>query len=159
MTVDIQDGYGDNLENAIAHLIDLGVVGVNLENCSRDDNLYSPDIAADTIKRVLAVAKHKDVPDFVVNGRCDVLVQGGRFDGVLDRGKRYLAAALSCGYCIASSCQGFAPGKRSQSSRRQDIIDIGKHQRSSRLVENRSAPASAMNHSKKLCLISSYARA
>jgi 2-methylisocitrate lyase-like PEP mutase family enzyme len=95
LTVDIQDGYGDGLEKAIAALIDLGVVGVNLEDCSKDGNLYSPDIAVDRIKRVLAVAKHQDVPNFVVNGRCDVLVQGGRFDEVLSRGKRYLTAGAT----------------------------------------------------------------
>lgn len=96
LTVDIQDAYGDRLEEAIAGLIDLGVVGVNLEDCDKAKRkMYSPEMAAERVKRVLIVAKHKGVPDFVVNARCDVLVQGGIFDEVLVRGRQYIAAGAT----------------------------------------------------------------
>lgn len=58
LMVDIQDGYGDSLERAINSLIDFGVVDVNLEDCDKNNSLYPPDIAAERIKRTLAVAKH-----------------------------------------------------------------------------------------------------
>lgn len=92
LTVDIQDGYGDSLEKSITTLIGCGVVGVNLEDCDKNGKLYPVDTAVERIKRTMAVAKNKHVPDFVVNARCDVLVQGGKFDEVLDRGQKYLAA-------------------------------------------------------------------
>lgn len=96
LTVDIQDGYGDRLEEAIAALIDLGVVGVNLEDCDKvKKRLYSPEAAAERVRRALATAKNKGVPDFVVNARCDVLVQGGAFEEVLVRGKQYIAAGAT----------------------------------------------------------------
>jgi 2-methylisocitrate lyase-like PEP mutase family enzyme len=106
LTVDIQDGYGDSLEKAIATLIDFGVVGVNLEDCDKNNKLYSPETAVERIKRTLAVAKSKHVSDFVVNARCDVLVQGGELDEVLDRGKRYLAAGATTVFVWGGSSRG-----------------------------------------------------
>lgn len=72
LTVDIQDGYGESLEKAIGTLIDLGVVGVNLEDCDKKNQLYSPDAAEERIKRALGVVKSKGIHDFVVNARCDM---------------------------------------------------------------------------------------
>jgi 2-methylisocitrate lyase-like PEP mutase family enzyme len=96
LTVDIQDAYGNRLEEAIAALIDLGVVGVNVEDCDKaNKKMYSPEVAAERVKRALTVAKHKGVPDFVVNARCDALVQGGEFDEVLVRGRQYIAAGAT----------------------------------------------------------------
>lgn len=106
LTVDIQDGYGDSLEKAITALIDYGVVGVNLEDCDKNGKLYSIDGAVERIKRTLLVAKHKRVPEFVVNARCDVLVQGGKFDEVLDRGKKYLAAGATTVFVWGGSSRG-----------------------------------------------------
>ncbi|KAN0102175.1 Phosphoenolpyruvate phosphomutase domain containing protein [Hyaloscypha variabilis] len=106
LTVDIQDGYGDSLEKAITALIDYGVVGVNLEDCDKNGKLYSVEEAVDRIKRTLVVAKHKNVPDFVVNARCDVLVQGGKLDEILDRGKRYLAAGATTVFVWGGSSRG-----------------------------------------------------
>jgi 2-methylisocitrate lyase-like PEP mutase family enzyme len=106
LTVDIQDGYGDSLEKAITALIEYGVVGVNLEDCDKNGKLYSIEEAVYRIKRTLVVAKHKRVPDFVVNARCDVLVQGGKLDEVLDRGKRYLAAGATTVFVWGGSSRG-----------------------------------------------------
>ncbi|KAI1179510.1 Phosphoenolpyruvate/pyruvate domain-containing protein [Nemania sp. FL0916] len=96
LTVDIQDAYGGALEEAITALLDLGVAGVNLEDCElATGNLYSADEAAQRIKRVLDVARQRGVDDFVVNARCDVLVKGGDLEEVLSRGKKYLAAGAT----------------------------------------------------------------
>ena len=107
LTVDLQDGYGDRLEEAIAALIDIGVVGINLEDVDKDtQKLYSPEIAAERVERALAAAKSKGVPDFVVNARCDVLVQGGTLDEVIARGKRYLAAGATTVFVWGGSKRG-----------------------------------------------------
>ncbi|KAI1153769.1 Phosphoenolpyruvate/pyruvate domain-containing protein [Nemania diffusa] len=96
LTVDIQDAYGPDLEKAIDALIDLGVAGVNLEDCElATGNLYDIDEASSRIARVLAVAARRGVPDFVVNARCDALTKGWSVDEVLVRGKRYLAAGAT----------------------------------------------------------------
>ncbi|KEF59800.1 uncharacterized protein A1O9_04648 [Exophiala aquamarina CBS 119918] len=57
--------------------------------------LYSPEMAAERVRRALAIAKKKGIPDFVVNARCDVLVQGGKLEEVLLRGKQYIAAGAT----------------------------------------------------------------
>jgi 2-methylisocitrate lyase-like PEP mutase family enzyme len=106
LTVDIQDGYGESLETAIGTLIDYGVVGVNLEDCDKEGNLYSSEVAVGRIKRALAIAAKHHVPDFVVNARCDVLVHGGTLDEVLDRGKQYLAAGANTVFVWGGSRRG-----------------------------------------------------
>ncbi|KAM0262790.1 hypothetical protein ACHAQJ_001584 [Trichoderma viride] len=96
LSVDFQDGYGDELEQGITELIQAGVVGVNLEDYNGSTKkLYSASVAADRIKRVLSTATALGVPDFVVNARCDTLVQGGGFEEVIERGHAYLAAGAT----------------------------------------------------------------
>src|SRR5271169_2721476 len=42
LTIDWQDGYGERLEEGIEKLLDLGVVGINLEDCNKEtEKLYS----------------------------------------------------------------------------------------------------------------------
>lgn len=109
LTVDVQDAYGDRLEEAIAALIDLGVAGVNLEDCDKESQkMHSSETAAERVKRALAVAQSKGVPDFVVNARCDALVQGGKFDEVLLRGKEYLAAGATTVFVWGGSRRGIS---------------------------------------------------
>jgi 2-methylisocitrate lyase-like PEP mutase family enzyme len=36
LSVDWQDGYGDRLEEGIEKLLQLGVVGINLEGCDKE---------------------------------------------------------------------------------------------------------------------------
>ena len=82
LTVDLQDGYGDQLDDALQGVIDLGAVGVNLEDAT-NDGMYKAEEAASRIRQVLEVAKRNDIPDFVVNARSDTLLHGG-----FDRGRR-----------------------------------------------------------------------
>lgn len=96
LTVDLQDGYGDRLEEAIRGVVARGGVGCNLEDCNKETHvMYAPDEAVQRITRALAAATAAGVPDFVVNARCDVLVRGGELEEVLLRGRKYLAAGAT----------------------------------------------------------------
>ena len=107
LSVDIQEGYGDQLEEAINAVLDLGVVGVNIEDVDRTtQKVYAIDVAVERIKRVLEVARSRGVPDFVVNARCDVLVQGGEIAEVLERGKQYLAAGATTVFVWGGRARG-----------------------------------------------------
>lgn len=107
VTVDFQDGYGDDLESAITELIRLGVVGANLEDCDKNSGkMYSKVQAVARIKRVLAVARSQGVPDFVVNARCDTLIHGGELLEVISRGQAYLAAGATTVFVWGGSVRG-----------------------------------------------------
>ncbi|BCS18651.1 isocitrate lyase/PEP mutase family protein [Aspergillus puulaauensis] len=96
LTVDIQDGYGEQLEDSIKQVIEAGAVGVNLEDFDKErKQFYSASDAVDRIKRVLATATALGVPDFVVNARADALVYGGAFDEVVSRGHAFLDAGAT----------------------------------------------------------------
>ncbi|KAL2814586.1 Phosphoenolpyruvate/pyruvate domain-containing protein [Aspergillus granulosus] len=108
LTVDLQDGYGAHLENAIGELLSLGnVVGINLEDFNRDTNDFFPvSEAADRVRRVLAVARERGVPNFVVNARCDLLAHGGTIEEVIERGKAYLDAGATTVFVWGGSARG-----------------------------------------------------
>ncbi|EHK18832.1 uncharacterized protein TRIVIDRAFT_193913 [Trichoderma virens Gv29-8] len=90
-TVDIQDAYGEKLE----------------EDVNKDtQKLYSLQEAAERIKRTLKVAENLGVKDFVVNARCDVLIHGGQLSEVLTRGKAYLAAGATSVFVWGGSKRG-----------------------------------------------------
>ncbi|KAH8897974.1 Phosphoenolpyruvate/pyruvate domain-containing protein [Thozetella sp. PMI_491] len=102
LTVDLQDGYGDRLEEAIKAVIDLGVVGVNLEDCDRDtDAIFDESVAVDRIKRALKVAAEAGLPDFVINARADSYLKGGTLDESIRRGKLYLEAGATAVYILS----------------------------------------------------------
>ena len=103
MTVDWQDGYGDRLEEGIGKLVELGVVGINLEDCQKEtEEIYPIKEATERVKRVLAVAKEHGVADFVVNARADSILRGGVISEVIERGKAYLAAGATTVFVLGS---------------------------------------------------------
>ena len=103
LTVDIQDAYGEQLEEAIGGLISLGVSGVNLEDCDRDtQKMHSQEIAVSRIERALSTAKEHEVPDFVLNARCDTLMHSGNLEDALQRGRAYLAAGATTVFVLGS---------------------------------------------------------
>jgi 2-methylisocitrate lyase-like PEP mutase family enzyme len=107
LTIDWQDGYGERLEEGIEKLLDLGVVGINLEDCDNEtQKLYSAEEAVARVKRALAVAEKCRVPDFVVNARTDVLLKGGLIDEAIARGKAYLAAGATTVFVLGGSVRG-----------------------------------------------------
>ncbi|KAF1939066.1 PEP phosphonomutase-like protein [Clathrospora elynae] len=98
LTVDFQDGFGDQLEEGLRAVIKLGAVGINLEDLSRESNrLYSIEEAQERIRRVMKIAEEEGVPDFVVNARTDALFTSpsNDLDEAIARGKAYLAAGAS----------------------------------------------------------------
>lgn len=105
ITIDFQDGYGEQLEDGISKLIDLGVVGINLEDYDKEAKvMYSVDEATDRIRKVLVIAKRRGVPDFVVNARCDTLVHGGGLPEVW--------TGISLCWCYECICLGrVLPGR------------------------------------------------
>lgn len=107
LTIDIQDGYGKRLEESIGALVDMGVAGVNLEDCDKDtQKMHSKAEAISRIKRALSTARQHGMPDFVVNARCDTLVQGGQLAEVIERGKAYLAAGATTVFVWGGSKRG-----------------------------------------------------
>lgn len=103
LTVDWQDGYGDRLEEGIGKLVELGVVGINLEDCRKEtEEMYPIKEATERVKRVLAVAKEHGVADFVVNARADSILRGGVISEVIERGEAYLAAGATTVFVLGS---------------------------------------------------------
>ncbi|KAH6911149.1 PEP phosphonomutase-like protein [Coprinopsis sp. MPI-PUGE-AT-0042] len=93
LTVDLQDGFGNQLEDAVRAVIRLGAVGANLEDYGREVNgLYDLPTAVERIRRALAVAAEEGVPDFVLNARSDAVFAGEGADDAIARGKAYLEA-------------------------------------------------------------------
>jgi 2-methylisocitrate lyase-like PEP mutase family enzyme len=96
LTVDMQDGFGLQLEEGVQRVIEMGAVGINLEDYAREKNaLYTISEAQDRIRRVMKIAIELDVPDFVVNARTDALFVENSVDEAIQRGKAYLAAGAS----------------------------------------------------------------
>ncbi|KAH8660595.1 phosphoenolpyruvate phosphomutase-domain-containing protein [Xylariales sp. PMI_506] len=115
LTVDLQDGYGDRLEEAIRELLALGVSGVNLEDRDKATlALLPPATAVERIKRVLAVAASEGVPDFVVNARCDVLLTGGEMPELISRGKLYLDAGATTIFVLGGAARGVSRAEVAQ---------------------------------------------
>ncbi|KAJ4352355.1 uncharacterized protein N0V89_007703 [Didymosphaeria variabile] len=99
LTVDFQDGYGDRLEEGVKKVLEVGAVGINLEDLSRErDALYDVDEAVARVKTVLRVAAEAGVPDFVVNARTDALLAGHPVEEAIKRGKAYLEAGATTAF-------------------------------------------------------------
>ncbi|KAI0858874.1 phosphoenolpyruvate phosphomutase-domain-containing protein [Xylaria cubensis] len=106
LTVDIQDAYGDRLDEVVAAVVKAGAVGANVEDMKEDGTLWSCEEYAERIQRVLRVAKENGCEGFVVNARCDVLSPASKRQGkegeeerlleeTVRRGKRYLDAGAT----------------------------------------------------------------
>lgn len=108
LTIDLQDGYGPRLEEAISSVIAAGAVGVNLEDVDKETGVqYSPADAVDRITRALAAAKKEGVPDFVVNARCDTLLRStGPIEEAFSRGKKYLDAGATTVFVLGGGKRG-----------------------------------------------------
>jgi len=99
-TVDIQDGYGDRLEEVIRRVVtELGAVGVNLEDSHHETNKMMGEAeAVERVRRAVEVAAKLGVPDFVVNARSDTFLMGGELDESIRRGKKLLEAGATTVY-------------------------------------------------------------
>jgi 2-methylisocitrate lyase-like PEP mutase family enzyme len=112
LTIDLQDGYGDQLIEAMQGAIAAGAVGANIEDSYPEKGfgdgmacLKSVEEASERIRTAMRVAKEMGVPDFVVNARADVLCLRPNPEGwsremmvqeTVRRGKAYLDAGATC---------------------------------------------------------------
>ncbi|RDW67012.1 phosphoenolpyruvate protein [Coleophoma crateriformis] len=107
LTVDWQDGYGQRLEEGIAALLALGVVGINLEDSEgTTQQLMEAAEATERVRRAVAAAERQGVRDFVVNARCDALLFGRDIEEVVRRGKAYLAAGATTVFVWGGGTRG-----------------------------------------------------
>lgn len=98
LTVDLQDGYGEELEAAVAEVIALGAVGINLEDSNTVGGVMRLEDVDEQIRRircVLTVARQHGLHDFVVNARTDCVLLGHNVEEAVERGKKYLAAGAT----------------------------------------------------------------
>ena len=104
VTVDFEGGYSesdDELADNVSRLIDLGIVGINLEDrVVKGSGLYGIERQARRIAAIREAAKKKDIPLFI-NARTDLFLGQGdedpakSLDEALERGKAYAAAGAS----------------------------------------------------------------
>ncbi|KAG4430018.1 hypothetical protein IFR05_014501 [Cadophora sp. M221] len=111
LSMDLQDGYGDQIVEAITGAISIGAVGANIEDSYPEKGfgggmacLRSVEESTERIKKVIETAKGDGIPDFVVNARTDVLCLKPNPEGwtremmveeTVKRGKAYLAAGAT----------------------------------------------------------------
>jgi 2-methylisocitrate lyase-like PEP mutase family enzyme len=101
LTVDIQDGYGERLEEVVRRVIlEVGAVGVNIEDSEPETGaMKGEEVAVERVKRVLEIASELGVEDFVVNARADSFLMGaGDIDESVRRGRLYLEAGATTVY-------------------------------------------------------------
>ncbi|KAF9262896.1 Phosphoenolpyruvate/pyruvate domain-containing protein [Marasmius fiardii PR-910] len=94
LSIDIVDGYGSRLSEAIKNLIEIGAVGCNIEDSYFDPatmstKLYTVEKMKSRLTEAKKVAIELGVPDFVFNVRTDaVFVQDGcTMQQAMERGK------------------------------------------------------------------------
>lgn len=101
LTVDLQDGYGDRIEDAVRAVVAMGAVGINLEDSGRTFEggrvdgkagvrLIGADEAVERIKRARKAAEEAGLPEFVVNARSDGMIRGRTLAEAVERGRRYV---------------------------------------------------------------------
>jgi len=113
VTVDFQDGYGDELKASFTALLGVeNVVGINLEDYDKAAQKLIPlEVATERVKTVLEIAKNHGVEDFVVNARTDVFLHGGSMTDAIERGKAYLAVGATTVFAVGGSGKGGASRK------------------------------------------------
>lgn len=105
LTVDLQDGYGSRIEEAVTASVNAGASGANIEDSIPSagygkgitSSLYSLDEQVRRLKSALSAAAGSGCPDFVLNARCDVfclddpsLDDESRMKEAIVRGKAFL---------------------------------------------------------------------
>jgi 2-methylisocitrate lyase-like PEP mutase family enzyme len=95
VSADLEAGYGDSPQ-AVADTIRLavaaGLAGGNIEDKTPGRaGLYDEALAVERIAAARGAA-----PDFVLNARTDLLLQGGDLDAAIRRGRLFLEAGADC---------------------------------------------------------------
>lgn len=112
VTVDIEAGYGDTIEEVLSTVeavISAGAVGINIEDSAKQQEKSLVDISyqVELIKAIHELALSIDVP-LVVNARTDVflLAMGdpvNRFESAVQRANAYREAGADCVFLIGVS--------------------------------------------------------
>jgi 2-methylisocitrate lyase-like PEP mutase family enzyme len=118
LTADMQDGYGARLKEGIESVIEMGVVGINLEDSSSNEGgglkLVEADEHVQKIRTVLETAAAKSVANFVVNARTDCVLLGGTIDEAIERGRKYLDAGATTVFVWGGIKRGLRDSEVSQ---------------------------------------------
>ncbi|KAI2413269.1 hypothetical protein LOZ41_003342 [Ophidiomyces ophidiicola] len=112
LSVDLQDGYGSRLEEAIEGIITAGASGCNLED--RDNTtgkLFPLDVAVNRVRLALATATKAGVPNFVVNARTDAIAFYDDIEDAITRGKAYLDAGATTTFVWGGPRRGLSRDK------------------------------------------------
>ncbi|KAJ3296803.1 hypothetical protein HK104_001166 [Borealophlyctis nickersoniae] len=88
LTADLQSGYGDRLEEGVRKVIELGVVGIDLEDSVGLRRMQGVDEQVDRIKRVTEVAKKHGVDGFVVTVKTKTMLFRKPIEETIFRGRR-----------------------------------------------------------------------
>jgi 2-methylisocitrate lyase-like PEP mutase family enzyme len=99
----MEAGYTNDtkeLSRTIASVIGLGVVGINLEDSYRSNELVDVDLQTQKLRNVRETASSSGV-DLFINARVDVYLRGvgephERFRNTIDRALAYKAAGADC---------------------------------------------------------------
>ncbi|KAF4953665.1 hypothetical protein FSARC_12350 [Fusarium sarcochroum] len=119
LSVDLQDGYGPRIREAVTAAVQAGAHGANLEDSipsqgfgkGVEGSLYPIDRQVHRLHLARQAAAAAGCPDFVINARCDIfalddvpgLDHNARVHEAIKRGKAYLEAGATtiffwCGY-------------------------------------------------------------
>ncbi len=112
VTVDIEAGYGDSIEEVlqtIRAIIEAGAVGINIEDSTKgqDRRLVEISYQVELLKAISALSSSMDMP-LVINARTDVYLLPpieltNRLEEAVRRGNAYLQAGADCFFPIGVS--------------------------------------------------------
>ncbi|EDN10431.1 PEP phosphonomutase [Histoplasma capsulatum] len=107
ITIDLQDGYGDQLEKAVEAIVEAGASGCNLEDHDNETGQLFPfDVALDRVRRVLAAASKAGVPNFALNARTDAILLNNDVDEAIRRGRAFLDAGATTAFVWGGQKRG-----------------------------------------------------
>jgi 2-methylisocitrate lyase-like PEP mutase family enzyme len=105
VSADLEGGYGDPGETARL-AIEVGAIGLNLEDGIRHEVLRSVEEQVESIRTVVAAGEQAGVP-LVVNARTDVFLVGAgsaqeQLETAIERLNAYLEAGAVCGFAVGA---------------------------------------------------------
>ncbi|MGY5118825.1 isocitrate lyase/PEP mutase family protein [Streptomyces sp. 900105755] len=110
VSADLEDGFGEapgTVAETISMTLAAGAAGGNIEDFTGDRSrpLYDPELAAERIRAAREAVDAAGEP-FVLVGRTDVLLTGGRLDEAIRRANAYLAAGADCAFVPGAADAG-----------------------------------------------------
>ncbi|KAK1637605.1 phosphoenolpyruvate phosphomutase-domain-containing protein [Colletotrichum phormii] len=148
LSVDLQDGYGDLVDEVVTEVVTLGASGANIEDSipsagfekGIDGSLYSIETQVARLKSALEAAREAGCSDFVLNARCDVFRlepyyaddDEGALAEAVKRGRAYLDAGATTVFFWGGSGRGLRAsrvavklGERPDSLSTKELREIG----------------------------------